>query len=180
MTSIPFEDCVAIDTNVFVHLLNPEENVESHINELLQYLQREGVALIIDDGERILGEYYQNIRAVMSCSDDAGIEIYLLRYWTLLSPKLRTSLDMGDGLMRTIKEVISEPSKSVDRIFVYVAFKKGRVLITNDERDIVCGPTRESGQSPRRNRLLRGTRSHRSDGAAILTSEEAYDKVRER
>ena len=39
MTIGPFEDCVAIDTNVFEHLLNPEMNPGSHINELLAYLQ---------------------------------------------------------------------------------------------------------------------------------------------
>ncbi len=63
MTDSPFQDAVAIDTNVFIHLLNPQENVESHINELLKNLQLAQVSLIVDESGRILGEYNNQIGA---------------------------------------------------------------------------------------------------------------------
>ena len=40
MITAPFGDCVAIDTNVWVHLLNPQDNVNSHIDRLLDYIRR--------------------------------------------------------------------------------------------------------------------------------------------
>ena len=175
MTSGPFEDAVAIDTNVFVHLLNPQNNQDRHINGLLGHLAEQRIALLVDGGGRIIGEYNQQLRE-LSGQDDRD-EIHILRYWALNAPRRAVPVSGDDALMTSIRRVIVEQSETVDRIFVYVALKEGKVLISNDERHIVTGPPRERGQTPRRNRILNNTRRLRPDGADIMSSWEAYEKI---
>ena len=176
MTASPFNDCVAIDTNVFVHLLNPQRNVNSHINRLLEHLERQNLSLIIDSSRRILGEYKNHILPIILNTDESGNERALLSYWILNARRCEVPIDNSDQLMSAIRQVILEHSKSKDRVFVYAAFKLGSVLITNDERDIVFGPPRESGRSSRRQRLLRATHRMCPAGADILTSKQAHAK----
>ena len=173
-----FEDCVAIDTNVFEHLTNPCENTGSHIEYLLRYLQEKEVALIVDNKNRMASEYRNRMVPIIKRIDDKGYQIVsLLRYFLVEATRHQVPLDMGDRLMVAILQVIVEPSKSKDRIFVYSAFKVGKTLISNDEKDIVIGPVREGGQSPRRTRLLNSTKRLRPNGADILTSKEAYKMI---
>ena len=175
MTDSPFQDAVAIDTNVFIHLLNPKENIKSHINELLKDLQTAQVSLIVDENGRILGEYNNLIGPMIRQSDDIRDEILILRYWTLNCPRLTTKLVHNDELMTAIRGVIVEPDQTVDRILVYVALRRGKALISNDRMNIVQGPSSESTE--RRQRLLRNTRRFRSRGAEILTSMEAHARI---
>lgn len=177
MTDNPFKDAVAIDTNVFEHILNPQENVNNHISELLAYLQERNTYLIVDDGNRIYGEYDNKLTPMIENADDIGPELYLLRYWFLDAPSKDVNVTLNDSLMTRIKRVIHEPSENVDRIFVYVAFKRGNLLISNDRNHIVIGPDSEAGQSERRHRLIRETRRMYEPGAAILTSQEAQEKI---
>ena len=51
-------DYIAIDTNVFEHLLNPQENTNNHIDTLLRTLTRDRVGLIVDDKKRIENELW--------------------------------------------------------------------------------------------------------------------------
>ena len=175
MTESPFQDSVAIDTNVFEHILNPQENIDSHINALLTHLQELQVCLIVDDSARIFGEYNHRIGPIIQKADDTRNEIYLLRYWLLNAPRLNTPVSGNDPLMTAIRRVVIELAEAVDRIFCYVALINGRVLITNDRMNIVFGPPNES--PPRRARILNGTRRWRLQGADILTSQEAYGLV---
>lgn len=175
MTDSPFQDAVAIDTNVFIHLLNPQENAESHINELLKKLQMAQVSLIVDESGRVSGEYRNRIEPIIRESDDTRDEIYILRYWILNCPRLATKLVLNDALMTAIRDVIVELDQAVDRILVYVALRQGKVLISNDRMNIVLGPPSESTE--RRRRLLRNTRHFRSGDADILTSLEAYARI---
>ena len=177
MMNNPFSDAVAIDTNVFEHIMNPQQNLNDHISELLAYLQDQHTCLIIDDGDRISGEYLNQLAALISRSDDVGNEISILRYWILYAPRIPVKVTLNDNMMIAIRSVIIEPSENVDRIFVYVAFKQGNVLISNDLTHIVVGPTREASQGERRHRMLRQTRRMRPRGAVILTSQEAHDKI---
>ena len=175
MTDSPFKDAVAIDTNVFEHILNPQENVNNHISELLIHLQERNTYLIVDDGNRIYGEYDNKLTPMIENADDIGPELYLLRYWFLDAPRKDVNVTLNDNMMTAIRNVIIELSENVDRIFVYVAFKQGNVLISNDLTHIVVGPTREANQGARRHRLL--TRRMRRSGADILTSREAHAKI---
>ena len=175
MTDSPFQDAVAIDTNVFIHLLNPQENAESHINELLKNLHIAQVSLIVDECGRIGSEYRNRIEPIIWESDDIRDEIYILRYWLLQCPRLATELVLTDTLMTAIRGVIIELDQAVDRILVYVALRQGKILISNDRMNIVVGPPSESTE--RRQRLLRNTRRFRSGDADILTSLEAYARI---
>ena len=175
MTQLLAQDEVAIDTNVFQHLLNPQNNADSHINRLLEYLIRRGIALVVDNQGLIAGEYLQQLGRRLGESDDTRNEIQILRYWVLYSPRQRVSVDENDDLMKAIYDVIIEVSENVDRTFVYVAFQQGTTLISNDLRHIVRGPGNES--EPRRERLLSNTQGLRPKGSEILTSQEAEAKI---
>lgn len=177
MTTTSFEDAVCIDTNIFEHLFNPCKNVDGHINGLLGYLQKVGVALLVDDHQRMASEYSHRLIPIIRCNDDLSNEVQLLRYWVMEAPWLSTTIDLTDRLMEAIKRVIVERDEVVDRIFVYVALSRGRVLVSNDEMHIVFGPAREGGHPPRRRRLLRDSRRLRPRGAEILTSREAHSQI---
>ena len=177
MTATWLGDYVAIDTNVFLHLLNPQRNIDSHITKLLAHLRTQGTMHLVDDRGRIQNEYMDQIGQVLIQSDERGIEGDILRYWMIDATPRRVPVNLQDNLMQAIRGVIIERSEVVDRIFVYVAFQTGSVLISNDETDIVIGPPRERGQRPRRDRLLRGTRRLRPNGADILTSWEGYGSI---
>ena len=177
MTDYPFQDAVAIDTNVFVHLLNPEQNPDGHIHRLLGFLIVQELALIIDEQGAIRREYERHIEPMFKGNSVVGNELYLLTHWMKPEAQAIVSVSRNDDLMRAIQEVVVEPPKRADRTFVYVAFKSGRTLMTNDENDIVSGPVREANWTSRRDRLLRATRRLCPDGASILTSREAFARI---
>ena len=177
MTTTWFGDYVVIDTNVFLHLLNPQENVDSHITTLLTHLQTYGIVHIVDEGGRIQGEYLNQIGQILTRSDELGTEGDILRYWMMEAVPREIPVNLQDNLMQAIRRVIIERPEQVYRILVYVAFQTGSVLISNDETHIVVGPPGESGQRPRRDRLLRSTRRLRTSGAGILTSQEAHAEI---
>ena len=176
MTGGPFQDAAGIDTNVFSHLLNPQNNPDGHINSLLTHLFEQQVALLVDDGGRITGEYERSITPLIQRLDEARNERQILRYWMTSAPSRKVEFSEGDALMAGIRQVISGDA-AVDRIFVYVAFKEGKVLISNDKGDIVFGSDRGRGYVPRRERLLQITQDCRPPGADILTAREAYEKT---
>ena len=176
MTTLPFQGEVAIDTNVFVHLKNREQNPDRHIHHLLGELVEQEVKLLVDDGGFINHEYGEVIRMVEGNSVDAE-ETYLLQYFMEVNSQRRVAVDRQDRLMAAIRDVIFEHSKNPDRTFVYVAFHEGKSLISNDREDIVFGPLNE--RRPRRDRLLRETRRLRPDGADILTSQEAHAAIQD-
>ena len=174
MTATSFWDCVAIDTNVWIHLLNPQDNVDSHINKLLDNLRRQGIALIVDDQGKIAKEYLNSVFRRYQGMDETQSERYLLRY-CLRAPRRVVTLNDLDDLMNAIEEVICESDKDADRTFVYVSLKIGKILISNDMRDIVRGSGQE--QTWRRDRLLGDTEGLRPNGADILTSQEAHGRI---
>ena len=174
MTTLPFQDAVAIDTNVFVHIKNREQNPDRHIHHLLGELVEQEVELLVDDGGFINHEYGEVIRMVEGNSVDAE-ETYLLQYFTDVNFQRKVAVDRQDRLMAAIRKVIFERDKNPDRAFVYVAFHEGKSLISNDRADIVCGPPSE--RRPRRERLRRETRGLCPDGADILTSQEAHAAI---
>ena len=176
MTNSPFQDAVAIDTNVFVQLLNPQNNINGHINSLLVHLQEKGVSLLLDSKNRIWGEYANRLTLNNPSAYVRLNEAEILEYWLEYAPKCSLRVNLSGELMTVIKGVIFE-EEAVDRILVYVALSKGKTLVSNDRRHIVDGPSWESSQRPRRNRLLRKSRSKRPQGGKILTSLEAFDRI---
>ena len=171
MTKLLARDEVAIDTNVFQHLLNPQNNIDSHINRLLEQLIRERTTLVVDAQGIVASEYQQQLARRLGESDSVGNEIQILRYWILRAQRHQVTVNDDDDLMKRIYDIITEVSENVDRVFVYVAFRRGATLVSNDLRHIVRGPADES--EPRRERLLSNTEGLRTNGAQILTSQEA-------
>ena len=171
MSEFLTSNLVAIDTNVFQHLLNPQNNPDSHINRLLEHLTILGTSLLVDTQGVIASEYNQQLTRRIRNADDLRNEIQLLRYWVLEAPRLKVSVTEFDQLMRVIRSVIVEDDEDTDRTFVYVAFRQGTVLVTNDRRHIVRRPG--GGSTFRRDILLEQTVGLRPETARIMTSEEA-------
>ena len=81
----------------------------------------------------------------------------------------------NDPLMITIKGILAK-GETVDCIFVYVAFKCGRILITNDREHIIEG--RPQKRLERRKVLLQKTRNYRpKQKSEILSSSEAVARL---
>ena len=170
------ENFIAIDTNVFEHLLNPQENCGDHIDILLKALAERKFNLIVDEKGRIEGEYKNRISPIIKESMDTNLQKRrLLELWFLKLVNCKKRIKVKrDKLEGEIKKIITEQPEKVDRIFVYVACASDCTLITNDIKHIIKGQAGE--KTERRKRLLRKTRKHRpGNKTKILTSKEAYD-----
>lgn len=169
MNDYPFQHAVAIDTNIFEHLFNPQENTEKHINQLLLHLKSNNVKLLLDNGSRILREYKKIIEPRLNANSDHLNEIQVMRSWLIDNPTIIVSVNNFDGLMNAIESEISGHNQITDRTFVYVAFSWGGDLVSNDERDIVS----------KRRQLKRKTRheSSNSQYSNIFNSREAYEQT---
>ena len=169
-------DYIAVDTNVFEHLMNPQNNTSNHIYKLLTQFINDKILLLVDNKNKIKHEYLQNFQEYLKHKSDRMGEGILLFHFFKMENHEVIDVNLSDNLMNAIKKIVPE-HKGVDRFFVYVAFKKSRVLVTNDKEDIIDeGP--KCGE--RRRKLLKHTKRYRprSEGtAAILTSQEAYDRL---
>ena len=173
------DDFIAIDTNVFEHLFNPEINLNDHIDSLLNFLASKEVKLIGDTKGRIANEYKTRLGHFFD-SQDSAVKIThqnyieILRYWfrpeTL---KKKISVHQGNSLMQAIKKIVTN-GDGTDRVFVYVSISADRILITNDRRDIIdLGNKR----GERRRKLHRLAKREGKKRVKILTSKEALEEV---
>ena len=169
-------DYIAIDTNVFEHMLNPQNNINGHIDELLKTLMIGEISLVVDEERKIENEYGEIIEPIIRNNPDEHIQLQLLRYWIFSHIDKRKRISVSNNeLMRAIRGVITE-NEVVDRTFVYVAFKCDYILITNDKRHIIEGHPKE--KTERRETLLKSTRKYRPDKKSeILSSTEAADRL---
>ena len=166
-------DWVAVDTNVFEHLMNPQNNTGNHIHQLLTQFIKDKILLLIDDKKKIIHEYLQNFQEYLKYESDRMGEGRLLFHFFKKENHKIVCVDPSDSLMSSIKQII--PRQEVtDMFFVYVAFKKNRTLVTNDRKDIIDEGTK---YGERRRKLIRKTKQYRPSGernkAKILTSQEA-------
>ncbi len=166
------QDSIAIDTNVFEHLLYSEMNVDGHITKLLSQLIESNIRLLVDDKGRIRGEYYERFcsRSQKKSLGEGKAERILLKHWFSIENQKVVDIKPQDALMRAIRSIIRpEAQKRVtDGFFVYVAFKIGKVLVTNDHNDIVN----------RKAALKRKTKRFCQEGADIMSSQEAYNNLK--
>lgn len=164
-------DWIAIDTNVFEHLLYPKENSYGDIWKLLSQLKSDEIRLLVDNKHRIAKEYNKRLgsRIQKEPVSEGKAERILLMHWFFPDNQEVVDIKQKDALMTAIGGIIpTQRGKPVtDRFFVYVAFKKGRVLVTNDHADIVS----------RRANLLQKTRNIRPNGADIMTPKKACQKL---
>jgi len=172
-------DAVAIDTSVFEHILNPERNSSSHINETLRLLQKINSKLLVDSNNIIFKEYLNRLGHILNNVERMD-EISVLRYWLVIQEtREKVAVDERGELMNVIKSIVHEPDAKTDRTLVCVAFLRGKNLISNDETHIVIGPEPEWGQIERRHRLKKSTKKicQPSRQSEIMTSIEAHARV---
>jgi len=161
---------IAIDANVFVHMfmhmIDPDNNPYEHIRALLYRLRKAKFGILLDESRMIAREYRKHVFPCFLKTDDDDTK-RLLRYWFRQENQKIVPINLNDNLMRAIKSIVG-PSKGADRFYVYVALKEGRILVTNDRRDIWSN----------RDRLLKiKTRPRLPKGADILNSKRAHYKL---
>ena len=172
------DDHIAIDTNIFEHLLNPAVNVEDHIGRLLTALRDDDIGLIIDAERRISAEYQRRFSTHKNVRNQD--HLYTLKYWS--NPdriRLEVGVSQQDSLMTVIRRIIPDRDRgkiscAIDRLFVYVAIDSNRVLVTNDRRDI---HGEKAARGDRRTQLLKKAKQMHKRNAAIYDSREACDKL---
>jgi len=169
------QDFIAIDTNVFEHLFNPEKNVNNHIWNLIERLRKDKIGLLIDSPDdprkesRIMGEYDRRLLPYVKPRQEVGAESVLLKIFFENAKLVKVYVNQTDKLMGSIKGIIGmrKGEPVIDHFFVYVAFKKERVLVTNDRGDILNN----------RKELKRKAKTLRLKDADILNSQEAYKRI---
>ncbi len=156
---------IAIDTNVFEHLLNRASclNEDSHIDMLLGTLIQNQYQLLVDSTKKIANEYLQMLIPIIKNMDETKPQKPLLLYWMDPANRQQVELNPQDTLMQRIKQVIHERNEHADRAFVYVACRGDATLVTNDATHILG----------RRAELLKKTKKYRGDHAAIQSSDTA-------
>ncbi len=154
---------IAIDTNIFVHLLNPAVNYGSHIDKLLDQLIQLQYQLLVDSTRKIGNEYKQMIVPMFRNMDETSPQLPRLRFWMSLDNRHEVELVRTDNLMRQIKSIITEIDEHADRAFVYVACKKDSILVTNDDEHILS----------RYDQILQKTERNREENTDFIDSREA-------
>ncbi len=157
---------IAIDTNVFEHLLNNKDdtcpNSDAHIDKLLGALIQNHYQLLVDSTKKIANEYVQILIPIIKNMDETKPQKPLLLYWMETGNRQQVELKLQDSLMTAIRGVIHEVAEHADRAFVYVAFRESATLVTNDKTHILG----------RRSELLKRTKKLREKGADIQSSKE--------
>lgn len=154
------QDVIAIDANVLRHLTNPQNNVDGHISTLLRRLLQDGIRNLVDSQNEIARECeYQITRRTKNMAEGKAERILLVN-WLSMDNRETVTVDMDDALMSDITKIVPE-KEGPDRFYVYVAFKRERVLVTNDRKNIL----------DQRDFLA----NIRPQGADILDSQEAHD-----
>jgi hypothetical protein len=149
-------DAVALDTNVFIHLFNPQNNTNNHIDSLLSSLAADELVLLVDDLGYIASEYLEKLTPKIMDASDTGPQASLLRYW--MAPERRVAV----------------PVLKKSSLWRSVSFVRGKPLVTNDVMHILNGPSREVGGprgATRRTRLQRIARDEGLVGLLYSTLE---------
>jgi hypothetical protein len=126
---------ITIDTNVFVHLFNNQDNEDEHIDRLLGWLVDRLSILCVDDKKRMEGEYITHVIPLIKKASDQTLKVYWLRYFMEFGERHLVPLAFGDDLLVSIRGQIrfAEPS---DHVFVYVAAKSNTLLVSNNPKHI--------------------------------------------
>ena len=161
------DDEVTIDTNVFVHLLNPLNNTGDHIDQLLSSLVEKQMMLCVDNKGRIEGEYETHVVPLFEAASDQDLRIFWLRYFMDDDHKALVPVKFGDALMVSIRRQIrfAEPS---DHVFVYVAINSNTVLVSNNPAHI----------TNHRAALRKCAKIHGSKSTDFVTSQQAVRAFR--
>jgi len=167
------EDWIVLDTNIFLHSLHDNKKAR-RIKLLLNFLWKNSIALLIDDKMVIIKEYYRHLSQQFKNKPEQNSSMVrvlrLLDSRNLKAVKLEDYRDLQQAIRRCIPE-------GADKVFVGVAFAKGRILVTNDKpllakREQLLSSTKQS-----RNRLHRSGQNSK-DKSDILCSDTAEARTR--
>lgn len=176
MDNLP-SDWIAIDTNIFGHLISPKHNSDKHIYNLLKYLKDNNVLLLVDDRQYIRNEYNTRIRDFIKKAYERQDERHILRHFINPQNHEKVSISCTDELMNAILTVIPK-EEDPDRYFVYVAFNKDRILITNDRKDMIDSDRKEGKkEGETRDKLRKIAKQYNFFKADIFDSKEAWKKL---
>jgi hypothetical protein len=153
---------VTVDTNVFVHLFNPRNNVDEHIDKLLGSLVDRRATLCVDDKGRMKGEYITHVVPLIRKAADQTLKVYWLRYLMEYNEWHSIPVDFGDELMVSIRRLLVIAERS-DHVFVYVAIGSNTVLVSNNPKHI----------TNYRNELRRSARRYGSRNTDFVNSGQA-------
>ena len=132
-------------------MLNPQENVCGHIDILLQNMRDIGVILILDSKHRISAEYNDRTVPLFKNQRTDSSKRFLIQYWTQDCKQYRVHVEHSSELMQKIKRSLPQ-GEGTDAVFVFVVFRCGGTLLTNDRDDII---DEGSKRNARRTKLLR-------------------------
>jgi hypothetical protein len=127
---------IVVDTSVFIHILNPQINVNRHIDSLLARLATTH-QLQIDKAGKIDTEYKRKLDDVIKNMDEQRFEKQILQFWILIKEKNIIDIEPSEQLRNGIEKIINDQTKSVDRCLVATAALTSADLITNDSVDIL-------------------------------------------
>ena len=176
------KDFIAIDTNIFEHVLNPKENTNEHIDQLLKQLLVDEIKLLVDDEKRITNEYDERVTTrIKNKQTNYNFDKKILLYHWLKPENYQCiTVCLNDELMIGIKNILPKPSKKkrerkTDKFFVYVALKQDRILVTNDEKDMIDEGTKQGKRCKKLLKICKKIEGNKN--ADILTSQIAYDRL---
>lgn len=127
---------IVIDTNIFLHLVDPRENQDGHISHLLLSIARTH-ELKIDKAGEIEREYKRKLINVITTLDETGYERYILTLLLINKPMCKIELEPSESLRKAIEHIINDKTKKIDRCLVETAALSDCDLITNDKVDIL-------------------------------------------
>ena len=168
-------DYIAVDTNIFKNLLNPRYNKNNHIRKIFECFIKGKISLLVDSTNKITTEYLNSLSTYIKTAKHDDNRIVLYSFYN--SRKIKVPVDLSDDLMSCITQTVPK-DKGTDRFFVYVAFKKGKILITNNTRDMISGSHKKDRKDEKRRMLLKCRNINKKyKGANIFTSEEVSRKL---
>ena len=128
---------VTLDTNVLIHLFNPQNNDGEHIDALLKGLVAQKRSVCVDrrDGQegRIESEYKHYLVPIIKARSNEGARMELLKYFLVIADKDFRDVDfasaLGVSIRNTMNAVGAEPS---DHVFAYVTCAANSPMVTNN------------------------------------------------
>lgn len=160
---------LSIDTNVFLHLLNPAADQQAHIGHLFVCILKLKPALCVDQAGKISAEYDSKLGPLVSTSTEVGIERVLISQ-ALQLPREEGLVDRKGPVYTKVEKILHEKDESVDRAFVTVACIKSCMLITNDSVHILA----------RVSELKKALKKYFKGGTAIMNSLDARELLASR
>jgi len=173
MDNMLSDDWIVLDTNVLLHSLHADMRAR-RIRSLLDFLVKNTITILVDGKKVILNEYYRHLTEQFKNKKEQDTS--MRRVMRLLDPNRIKVVDLEKypDLHRAVRRLIP---KGADKVFVSVAFSKGRVMVTNDKPLLAKREKLLSSTAIFRNRIHKSDQNGK-DGSDILSSDSAEARTR--